>query len=83
MPKKTVVSKFSAIHNNNSLIHNLKTMLKVFKSFLKSAESVLFKLPDPPNNYNLESVFLSHSNFTIPEVFHIFTILQKKKNLKY
>ena len=33
MPKKTVVSNFNTIDDNNSLTYDLKTMSKVFKDF--------------------------------------------------
>ena len=47
-------------------------MSKVFKDFFSNlAESLLEKLPDPWNNYSLESVFLYFLNFVISEVFHI------------
>ena len=72
MPKKTVVSNFNAIHNKKSLTYDIKTMPEVFKDFFSNlAESILAKIPDPSNKYNLKSVFLYYSNFTIPEMFHI------------
>ena len=82
MPKKTVVSNFNAIGNNKSLTYDIKTMSKVFKDFFSNlAESFLAKLPDPSNEYKLESVFLYYSNFAISKMFHI-KVLQKKKFLK-
>ena len=72
MPKKIVVSNFSAIDNSKSLTYNMKTISKVFKDFFSNlAESFLGRLPDPSNRYKLESVFLYYSNFAIPEVFQI------------
>ena len=71
MPKKTLVSNFNAIDNNQLLTYDLKTMSKVFKYFSNLPESFLAKQPKPSNKYNLGSVFLYHSNFAIPEVFHI------------
>ena len=59
MSKKTVVSNYNAIDNNNLLIYDIKTMSKVFKdSFSNLAESFLAKLPYPSNKHNLESAFL-------------------------
>ena len=72
MPKKTVVSNVNAVDDNKSLTYDIKTMSKVFKDFfLNLAKSFLDRLTDPSNKYNLESVFLYHSNFAIPELFHI------------
>ena len=62
MPKKTLDSNFNAIHNNQLLTYELKAMSKVFKNFSNLPESFLAKQPDPSNKYNLESVFLYHSN---------------------
>ena len=72
IPKKTVVSNFNAIDDNKSLTYDIKTMSKVFKDFFSNlAKSFLDKLPDPSNNYNLESMFLYYSTFAIPQVLHI------------
>ena len=79
MPKKTVVSNFNAIDNNKSLTYDIKTMSKVFKDFFSNlAKSFLDKLPDPSNKYNLESIFLYYSNFTILELFHIKSTSEEK-----
>ena len=79
MLKKTVFSNFNAIDNNKSLKYNIKTMSNVFKDFFSNlAESFLAKLPDPSNKYNLEYIFLNHSNFAIPEVFHIKSTSEEK-----
>ena len=79
MLKKTVFSNFNAIDNNKSLKYNIKTMSNVFKDFFSNlAESFLAKLPDPSNKYNLEYIFLDHSNFAIPEVFHIKSTSEEK-----
>ena len=62
MPKKTVVSNFNAIDNNNLLTSDIKTKLKVFKDlFSNLAETFLAILPDPSNKWDLESVFLYYS----------------------
>ena len=79
MLKKTVFSNFNAIDNNKSLKYNIKTMSNLFKDFFSNlAESLLAKLPDPSNKYNLEYIFLDHSNFAIPEVFHIKSTSEEK-----
>ena len=59
MPKKTVVFNFNAIDNNKSLTYDIKTISKVSKDFFSNlAESSLIKLPDPSNEYNLETISL-------------------------
>ena len=71
MPKKTVVSNFNAI-DDKSLTCDIKAMSNVFKDFFSNvAKSLIDKLPDPSNKYNLESVFLYYLTFVIPELFHI------------
>ena len=82
MPKKTVVSNFNEIDDNKSLTYDIKTMSKAFKDFFSHlAKSLLDKLPNPSDKYNLESYFfiarvlLSLSCFTLK-------VLQKKKFLK-
>ena len=78
MPKKTLVSNFNAIDNNQLLTYNLKTMSKVFKDFSNLLEYFLATQPDPSNKHNLKFVFLYHSNFAIPEVFHIKSTSEEK-----
>ena len=71
MPKKTVVSNFSAI-DDKSLTCDIKAMSNVFKDFFSNvAKSLIDKLPDPSNKYDLESVYLYYLTFLIPELFHI------------
>ena len=54
-------------------------MSNVFKDFFSNlAGSFLAKLSDPSNKYNLESIFLDHSNFAIPEVFDIKSTSEEK-----
>ena len=78
MPKNTVVSKFNAI-DDKSLTYDIKAMSNVFKDFFSNvAKSLIDKLPDPSNKYNLESVFLYYLTFVIPELFHIKNITLEK-----
>ena len=78
MPKNTVVSNFNAI-DDKSLTYDIKAMSNVFKDFFSNvAKSLIDKLPDPSNKYNLESVFLYYLTFVIPELFHIKNITLEK-----
>ena len=57
MPNKTVISNFNAIKAGNNLTHDTCPISKIFKNFFSNlAESLLTKLPKPPDMYNLKSV---------------------------
>ena len=78
MPKNTVVSNFNAT-DDKSLTYDIKAMSNAFKDFFSNvAKSLIDKLPDPSNKYNLESVFLYYLTFVIPELFHIKNITLEK-----
>ena len=78
MPKNTVVSNFNAI-DDKSLTYDIKAMSNVFKDFFSNvAKSLIDKLPDPSNKYDLESVYLYYLTFLIPELFHIKNITLEK-----
>ena len=48
------LKNFNAIANNKSLTCDIKTKSKVFKDFSSNlGESLLEKLPNPSNKYNL------------------------------
>ena len=54
-------------------------MSKGFEYFFSNlGKSLLVKIADPSNKYNLESVFLYYSNFAIPELFGIKSTSQEK-----
>ena len=65
MPNKTLISNFTAMEDNHT--HSISTVFKNFFSNL--AESLLTKLPNPPDKYNLESVINYYSSFTITNDF--------------
>ena len=76
--KKPLDSKVNAVDNSNSLTYDI-AVSKVFINFFSiSAECFLIKLRDPPNKYNLKSVFNNYSNFVIPDVFHKKNTLKEK-----
>ena len=59
MPNKTVISNFNVIEEGNTLTQDTRTISKMFKNFFSNlAESILIKLPKPPDKYNLKSVVL-------------------------
>ena len=79
MPNETVISNFNAIDDNMSLTYDTKTVSTFFKDFFSNlAESFLANIPDPPNKYNLDSVFLYYSNFAIPALFYIKSTSKEK-----
>ena len=65
IPNKTLISNFTAMEDNHT--HSISTVFKNFFSNL--AESLLTKLPNPPDKYNLESVINYYSSFTIANDF--------------
>ena len=66
MPNKTLISNFNTIEDNDTLTYDTHSISTVFKNFFSSlAESLLIKLPNPPDKYNLESVINYYSSFTI------------------
>ena len=72
MPKKTLFSNFNAVERNDALSFNEKVIAKIFKDFFSNlAESLLIKLPNAPNKYNIESVFQYYSKFIIEKPFHL------------
>ena len=72
MPNKTLISNFNAMEDNDTLTYDIRSISTVFKSFFPSlAESLLIKLPNPPDKYNLESVLNYYSSFTITDDFYL------------
>ena len=70
MPNKTLISNFRAIKDNNILTYDTRSISTVFKNFVSSlARSLLIKLPNTPDKYNLESVINYYSSFTIADDF--------------
>ena len=80
--KETLAQEFSCefceISKKTFSKEHLWWLLLYLTNFSNLTESLLVKLPDPSNKYNLESVFLCYSNFAIPEVFHIKNTLEEK-----
>ena len=70
MPNKTLISKFNAMQNNDTLTYDTRSISTVFKNFFSSlADSPLIKLPNPPDKYNVESVINYYSSLTIMDDF--------------
>ena len=66
MPNKTVISNFISIEENDTLIYDTHFICKVFKNLFSSlVESLLIKLPNPPDKYYLQSVIRHYSSFMI------------------
>ena len=72
MPQKTLISNFNVVESNDALTFDKKDIAKVFKDFFSNlAESLLIKLPNAPNKYNIESLFQYYSKFVIEKPFHL------------
>ena len=66
MPNKTLISNFNMREGNDTLTCDTCSISTVFKNFFSSlAESLLIKLPNPLDKYNVESVIYYYSSFTI------------------
>ena len=71
IPKRTVISNLNAIEENNSLTYGTHSISKICKnSFSNIAKSLLIKLPNPPDKYNVQSVLRYYSSFTISDYFY-------------
>ena len=82
MPQKTLIVNFNAVESNNALTFDKKTTAKIFKYFFSNlAESLLIKLPNAVNKYNIESVFQYYSKFIIEKPFHL-SITSQKEDFK-
>ena len=71
MPRKTLISNFNADESNNALTFDKKTIAKIFKFVSNLAESLLIKLANVPNKYNIGSVCQYYSKFIIEKPFHL------------
>ena len=72
MPNKTPISSFNAMQDNDTLTYDTRSISTVFKNFFSSlAESLLIKLPYPPDKYNLEYVINCYSSLTIIDDFYL------------
>ena len=58
------------MEDNDTLTYDTRSISTVFKNFFSSlAESLLIKLPNPPDKYNLESVINYYPRFTVTNDF--------------
>ena len=79
IPNKTVISNFNAIEQDNTLIYDTRSISKIFKNYFSNlAESLLIKLPKPPDKYNLKSVIQCYSNFAITAEFFLVSTTEKQ-----
>ena len=69
MLQKTLISNFNAFESNNALTFDKKTIANIFKDFFSHlAESLLIKLSNAPNKYNIESVFNIFQNLSVKKL---------------
>ena len=70
MPNKTAISNFNGKIENDTLTYDTRSVSKIFKSFFSNlGESLLIKLPNPPDKYNLQSVIKYYSCFKVSDDF--------------
>ena len=60
------------MEDNDTSTYETRSIPRVLKNFFSSlAESLLIKLRNPPDKYNLESVINYYSSFTITDDFSL------------
>ena len=65
-----MISNFNAIEENDTLTYDTRPISKIFKNFFSNlAKYFLIKLPNLPDNYNLQLVIRYYSSFTILDYF--------------
>ena len=70
MPKRMLISNVSAIEKKDTSTYGTRLISKLFKNFfLNLAKSLLIKLANPSDKYNLQSVLSYYSSFTISDYF--------------
>ena len=70
IPNKALISNFNAMEDNDTLTDDTRSISTVFKNFFSDlAKFLLTKLPNPPDNYNLESNINYYSSLTITDDF--------------
>ena len=63
---KTLIPNINAMKDTKTLTYDTRSVSTVFKKFISNlVESLLNKLPNHPEMYNLESVINNYSSFTI------------------
>ena len=68
MPHKTIISNFNAIEEIDTLTYDTRSISKMFRNFFPNlAKSVLIKLPNAPDKYNVQSIIRYYSTFTISD----------------
>ena len=76
---KAVISNFSAIEENDTLTYDTHSISKSLKNFFSNlVKSLLIKLPNPPDKYNLQSVIRYYSSFTISDDFCLSNTSEEK-----
>ena len=61
------------------MTYDTSSISKIFKNFFSNlAKSLLIKLPNPPDKYNLQSVLRYYSSFTISDYFCLSNTSEEK-----
>ena len=79
MSNKTLISNFNATEQNNTLTHDTRSISQIFKNlFSNLVESLLIKLPKPPDKCNFKSVIQYYSSFAITADFCVVRPTEKQ-----
>ena len=74
-----VVSNFNANEENDTLTYDTRSIPKLFNNFFSNLEkSLLIKIPNPPDKYNLISLIRHNSNFMISDNFCLGSTSEEK-----
>ena len=77
--KTPVISNFNAIEENDTLTYDARSISKIFKNlFSNLAKTLLMKLLNPPDKYNLQSVLRYYSSFMISDYFCLSNTSEEK-----
>ena len=68
---------FNAIEENDTLTYDTRSISKIFKHFSNLVKSLLIKLPNLPDKYNLQSV-IRYSSFMISDDFCLSKTCEEK-----
>ena len=76
---KAVISNFNAVEENVTLTYGTCLIFKIFKNFFSNLmDSLLIKLPNHPDKFNLQAVITFYSSFTISNAFSFNSTSEEK-----
>ena len=71
IPKKTLISNFNAMEDNETLTRDIRLISTIFKNFIANSAEYLLIKSNPLDKYNIKSVINDFSSFTITDTFYV------------